>query len=93
MDNNWYRFYRPYWFFWQRITRGFNDSETWNLDYTIAKLVLPRLKRFKELTNGIPGDFSIKDRPYIKFPENITDDEKTKIRDKVVFKEWNETFS
>jgi hypothetical protein len=32
----------------QRIERGFDDSELWSLDCTIAKFILPRLKRFKE---------------------------------------------
>lgn len=45
-------------FFWQRRTRGWDDSETWNLDYTIAKFALPRLKRFKELNCGYPGDLT-----------------------------------
>lgn len=42
-------------FFLQRRARGWDDSETWNLDTTIAEFVLPRLKRFKEVTNGYPG--------------------------------------
>lgn len=33
----------------QRIERGFDDSETWSLDMTIAKFILPRLIRLKEL--------------------------------------------
>ncbi len=41
-------------FWWQRRTRGWDDSETWNLDVTIAKFAAPRLKRFKELNNGHP---------------------------------------
>lgn len=32
-----------------------NPKETWNLDYTIAKFVLPRLKLFKKLNNSYPG--------------------------------------
>jgi hypothetical protein len=43
---------------WQRRTRGWDDSDTWSLDYTIAKFALPRLIRFKELNNGYPGDFA-----------------------------------
>lgn len=43
-------------FFWQRLTRGWDDSETWSLDHSLAKLILPRLKRFKQITIGIPGD-------------------------------------
>lgn len=36
--------------------RGFDDSECWNLDMTIAQFVLPRLKRLKEITHGYPGN-------------------------------------
>lgn len=32
--------------------------DTWNLDYAIAKFVLPRLKRFKDVTNGYPVTLS-----------------------------------
>lgn len=39
----------------QRMTRGFDDSETWNLDITIAKFLVPRLKAFKECKNGFPA--------------------------------------
>lgn len=49
------RFWR---FVWQKLTRGWSDKETWNLEYEIAKFALPRLKRFKEVTNGYPGDLS-----------------------------------
>ena len=43
-------------FFFQRIFRGWDDSETWSLDYPIAKFILPRLKRFKELNDAFPLD-------------------------------------
>jgi hypothetical protein len=33
----------------QRIERGFDDSEMWSLDETIANFILPRLKRFREI--------------------------------------------
>lgn len=33
----------------QRITRGFDDSETWSLRNTIADFILPRLKRHREI--------------------------------------------
>lgn len=36
----------------QRMTRGFDDTELWNLDYTIIKFILPRLKEFKNLSKG-----------------------------------------
>ena len=41
----------------QRIERGFDDTELWNLDTTILKFVLPRLKRFRECTIGYPPEF------------------------------------
>jgi hypothetical protein len=40
---------------WQRRTRGFDDRELWNLDVTIAKFILPRLKRYKDMTSGAPS--------------------------------------
>lgn len=32
----------------QRLTRGFDDTELWSLDCTIARFIAPRLKAFKE---------------------------------------------
>ena len=41
----------------QRLERGFDDTELWNLDGTIAKFIYPRLKRFAECSEGVrPGD-------------------------------------
>lgn len=34
------------------------DSATWNLDITIAKFVLPRLKVFKKVTDCYPCEFN-----------------------------------
>ena len=42
-------------FFWQRRTRGWDDGETFSLDYSLAKLIAPRLRRFREITIGIPN--------------------------------------
>lgn len=39
----------------QREERGFDDTELWNLDVTIAKFILPRLIAFKEYGHGVPG--------------------------------------
>jgi hypothetical protein len=33
----------------QRLTRGFDDSETWSLRDTIANFTIPRLERYIEL--------------------------------------------
>ncbi len=46
---------RRFRFLWQRLTRGWSDDDTWNLDIPIAKFVLPRLRRFKEINNGYPS--------------------------------------
>lgn len=45
-------------FLWQRLTRGFDDSQTWNLDARLAEHILPRLKRFKEVNIGYPPDLT-----------------------------------
>ncbi len=36
-------------FLWQKITRGWADDQTWSLDCSLPKYIVPRLKRFKEL--------------------------------------------
>lgn len=48
-------------FFWQNLTRGWNDSETWALEHSLAKLILPRLKRFQHLRIGYPADSTEKE--------------------------------
>jgi hypothetical protein len=40
----------------QRLERGFDDSETWCLASTIAKFILPRIKRFQELHDEFVTD-------------------------------------
>jgi hypothetical protein len=38
----------------QRFLNGFDDTETWHMDRTMALFIIPRLKRFMEVNNGIP---------------------------------------
>ncbi len=38
--------------------QGWTDMDTWSLDSAIARFILPRLKRFKELTIGVPNGFN-----------------------------------
>lgn len=52
---------RPIRFFFQRMIRGFDDSETWSLDATIAKFTLPRLRRFKQVTIAHPDNLSMEE--------------------------------
>lgn len=47
--------FRPVLHFYQRLTRGWDDSESWNLDYTVAKLMLPRIKKYREGLRGHPA--------------------------------------
>ena len=38
----------------QRKEVGFDDTETWSLTDTISRFIIPRLKRFKAVNNGVP---------------------------------------
>jgi len=40
---------------WQRRTRGWDDSDLWSLDHTHAKWIAPRLRRFKQVTYALPS--------------------------------------
>jgi hypothetical protein len=74
--------------FWsQNIIRGFSDKELWDLDETFAKFMLPRLKRFKELTDKYPAEF-VKNSDYITNKQ----DEYYKKKWQNVLNEINEMF-
>jgi hypothetical protein len=50
-----WKYYRPVKFLWQRLTRGFDDSCLWSLDYACIKWIYPRLKALRELPpHGVP---------------------------------------
>ena len=38
----------------QREEQGFDDTETWHLDKTLALFLIPRLERFIQVNNGFP---------------------------------------
>ena len=40
----------------QRLERGFDNTELWNLDLTLARFLIPRLKVFKEMTISYPAE-------------------------------------
>lgn len=42
----------------QRLERGFDNSETWSLDSTISKFIEPRLRVFREIHGGYPGNMT-----------------------------------
>ncbi len=59
---------------------GFSDTETWSLFGVIAEFTLPRLKRFKKVTNGYPGG-------------EITEAKWNEILDDMIFAfEWSITY-
>ena len=58
-------------FWYQRRTRGFDDSETFSLDYSLAKLILPRLQRFKQVSIDV-------------LPSEMTSEEWSEILDKMI---------
>lgn len=68
-DENGYR--RNIRFFVQRKIRGWDDSDTWSLDYQIAKFALPRLKRFKDISPIVPN--------------NLTEEKWNEILDSMIF--------
>lgn len=43
---------------WQRLTRGWPDSDLWSLDHALAKIILPRLKLFQQCRGGHPSDMT-----------------------------------
>ena len=50
-----WKYWRPIKFLWQRLTRGWDDSDLWSLDFAIIKFTYPRLKAFRELPPcGVP---------------------------------------
>lgn len=38
--------------------RGYDDTESWNLDHTIMQFILPRLKTFRQNTLSFPGEMT-----------------------------------
>lgn len=75
LSSNWFRAMRF------RIRNGWDSSDTWSLDYTVAKFIIPRLKYFKKVNNGISNKIYKKYRdPNRKVSENM----------ELASKEWNE---
>lgn len=45
----------------QHKKRGFDDTETWNLNTTILRFTLPRLKRFRDINVCMPLNLELDD--------------------------------
>jgi hypothetical protein len=41
--------------FWQRLTWGWDETDIWALDITLAQFMTPRLKLLKLKKNGVPS--------------------------------------
>lgn len=79
----------------QRLERGFDISETWNLDGTIARFIYPRLKAFIEDVKNMgcyPGNMTFDE--WLKILEDmlkgfellVSDEIKTKDEDEIIEK-------
>ena len=53
--------------FWvYRLRHGFDDSDLWDLDTHLSDLILPRLRRFREMNRmGVPGRFCNPDNEHV----------------------------
>jgi hypothetical protein len=56
----------------QREERGFDDTELWSLDLTIARFLLPRLKALRELSPSVSEEEI--DRMIAAFEEILSED-------------------
>lgn len=45
----------------ERETRGFDSTELWNLDVTMAKFISPRLKAFRDNLHGSPCNLAMEE--------------------------------
>lgn len=43
---------------WQRAWRGYDDSDLWSLNYTIANLIVVGCRQMRESGYSYPGEFS-----------------------------------
>ena len=47
-------------YFFQRVFRGWDDRETWDLEYEFLKWILPRLKRLKKISIAYPPHYTVR---------------------------------
>ena len=47
-------------YFLQRVFRGWDDRETWDLEIEFLKWILPRLKRFKKISIAYPPHYTVR---------------------------------
>lgn len=80
----------------QRYKRGFDDTELWGLDYTIASFILPRLIAFREMgKNGMPTYYETAIRLGFKDKEDFPNhfdltDEENELLEQVATRDYDE---
>ena len=58
----WFSLKRSWKFFWQRKSRGWDDSDLWELDNNITDFILPRLKEFRKKIGSPPtGEMTLEE--------------------------------
>jgi len=81
---------------------GFDERETWNLEFTFVAWIYPRLKMFRERNFGCPGSVTLDEwheildemidgfESYLKDKKGIASEEMIKKTEKSLelFKEW-----
>lgn len=75
-------------FWWQRMVRGWDDSDTWSLDGPTARFLAPRLRRFIEVVNGHPMDMSMEE--WVTILEKMQFAFQTIADDTEGFRDWAE---
>lgn len=85
----WQLFKRELRFLFQKYTRGWDDSDLWNLDRVVILHTLPRLKRYRELCFGHPCCFDsqeewweVLDHIIWSFEQHLKDDYLSHLLDK-----------
>lgn len=70
---------------YQRITKGYADSESWSLDSSTAKWILPRLKHLRNNFYGMPPNLELYKTEKTKEYYSLTEDEWRDILDKIIY--------
>jgi hypothetical protein len=72
---------------YQFITRGFSNRALWSLDYSLAKIILPRLKAYKTMyRSGYANDLPSTDH---ELEQRMTTEE-WDVYDAKLIKEWED---
>lgn len=72
----------------QRKFRGFDDTELYNLYYTLTKLLLPRLEEFRKTTISFPGNET--EEAYFQKLDFIIEKFNKRIDDKFIYLDIHE---